>query len=448
MGFFTALSMNAGCTSGQTSSSQTSATGSKTVASTSTKLAVIPDLHKPVAVDNASTAKGTFYIEFSKKGNSAAYIAKVDDKKVVVFNGVPGKPYSNIFNLRLSPDGLRIAYVAAKLGKQCMVVDGIEGSLYEDISPPVFSFDSRHVAYKFMYAENYYIAVDRKRSAAFKNLNDEPQFSADSQKIAFVDIGNEKKPFRIFVSDLEFKMITTFESCGDQILFNSDRYGFASVCTRDDKKQVAEFTFEPVSKVKESALYDSVTYLSYSKDGKSLAYVADKAGLTYLVLDGREEQAPKTALLANPVVLPDNNSISIITGGPDRVTIHQAFNSAVCKENLYETIEDLVYDKTGRNHAYSAFKSDKWRIVVNGKEGPLFDRIIGPMFSPDGTRVVYRARQDDKRFVVVADLNGTTIHQHEKYELVYPPVFTADGGSVAYGTKDGKEIWWKVEKLK
>jgi hypothetical protein len=31
---------------------------------------------------------------------------------------------------------------------------------------------------------------------------------------------------------------------------------------------------------------------------------------------------------------------------------------------------------------------------------------------------------------------------------VYPPVFTADGGSVAYGTKDGKEIWWKVEKLK
>ena len=52
---------------------------------------------------------------------------------------------------------------------------------------------------------------------------------------------------------------------------------------------------------------------------------------------------------------------------------------------------------------------------------------------------MYRARKDGKRFVVVADADGKLLSRHPAYEMVFPTVFTADGGSVAYGVKDGQK---------
>jgi Tol biopolymer transport system component len=86
-------------------------------------------------------------------------------------------------------------------------------------------------------------------------------------------------------------------------------------------------------------------------------------------------------------------------------------------------------------------------VVVNGKEGPSFEMVVSPMFSPDGTKLVYRAREGGKRFVVVADADGRVIRRQPEYEMVFSTVFTEDGSSVAYGAKNGNELWWKVEKL-
>ena len=86
-------------------------------------------------------------------------------------------------------------------------------------------------------------------------------------------------------------------------------------------------------------------------------------------------------------------------------------------------------------------------MVANGQAGPAFDRAVAPRFSPDGRFLVYRARQDGKRFVVVADATGKTIRQHPAYEQVFPVQFTADGKSVAYGVKDGLRLRWIVEPL-
>lgn len=73
---------------------------------------------------------------------------------------------------------------------------------------------------------------------------------------------------------------------------------------------------------------------------------------------------------------------------------------------------------------------------------------VGPQFSPDGARQIYRARKDGKRFVVVADANGTTIDQQPDYDMGWQPVITTDGKSIAYCVKIGKELWWKVEPVK
>ena len=85
-------------------------------------------------------------------------------------------------------------------------------------------------------------------------------------------------------------------------------------------------------------------------------------------------------------------------------------------------------------------KGQDWFVVVNGKEGPAFDRVVLPVFSPDGKLLVYRARKEGKRFLVVADTAGKTIKQLPAYEQVFQPVFTGDGKSVAYGVKDGNKL--------
>jgi len=85
--------------------------------------------------------------------------------------------------------------------------------------------------------------------------------------------------------------------------------------------------------------------------------------------------------------------------------------------------------------------------VVNGNEGPSFDKVLPPMFSPDGSYVVGRVKMGGSRFIVVLNLKGEVVRQLPSYEFVSEPVFTADGKSVAYGVMDGKKLIWKVDKL-
>jgi hypothetical protein len=83
--------------------------------------------------------------------------------------------------------------------------------------------------------------------------------------------------------------------------------------------------------------------------------------------------------------------------------------------------------------------------VLNGKEGPPFDRVVSPVFSRDGRLLAYRARKDGRRFAVVADAGGGGISLHPAHEQVFPVLFTEDGKSIAYGAKDGERIAWSVE---
>lgn len=423
-------------------------------------LATISDQDAPHIVDTATADKRTFYVDFSRSGGGAAYIANVAGTLHVVHNGRAGKPYQTIDNVRLSPDGLRVAYVVPCNGKQSLVADGSEGPLFDDIGAPVFSPDSRHIAYKARSGGQLHIVVDGKISDGYRVFNGAPVFNADSTKIAYSEGADENQPARLIVSDFSFKNKSIRESCGDQLVTNSENTRIAAVCVNNGRQRVIGLSFVQPQKVTEEPLYDSISHLTYAKDGITLSYAAEKGGASFLIFNNREEALPqKTVLAANPVVRPDKHGISVIlsavaenpqrNGPSGKAFLYQVVNGAGTKGIEYDIAEDLVFNTDGSLHAYAALKEKKWRIVANGIDGPLFDRVVGPMFSPDGKLLVYRARQEGKRFVVVATAeNGKIIRQHRSFELVFSPVFIADGGSVAYGVKDGKELWWKVEKVK
>ncbi len=429
--------------------SQQSAAGID-VSAKSTLLATISEKEKPQSVGSshfASTTPLSFYVDFSRTGTAVVYIAEQDGKTRVVHNGVAGKLYQAISNVRISPDGQRVAYVAHFNDKSRLVIDGREGPSYDDIGPPVFSPDSRHIACKVQAGSLLHIVVDGQISDGYRRFNGAPVFSSDSKKIAHAEGAEEQRRARLVVSELDLKSSHVMESCGDQMVTSVDTNMIAAVCTSNGKASVVEFSFDDPQKIVEGHRYDGISNLTFAKNGFGLSYAAVKKGAAYLILNGREEKLPHAALVADPVIRPDKKGAGVIMGDAENVFLHQAFHKGETKENNYVMIEDLVYNKDGTAHAYAALKNNRWRIVVNGNEGPLFDKVVGPVFSPDGKKLVYRARNDGRRFVVIADTAGRTVLQHPAYEQVFQPVFTADGKSVAYGVKDGRKLIWKVEKL-
>jgi hypothetical protein len=183
-------------------------------------------------------------------------------------------------------------------------------------------------------------------------------------------------------------------------------------------------------------------------NGGSLAYLAERSGQRFIVLDGKGAALPDGASPSGaPVIRPGGGVGVLVTSVDGRAFLHEAFAGGEGPaSSRHDEAADLAYGAGGAT-AYAARRGDAWFVVANGTEGPALDRVVSPAFSPDGKLLVYRARKDGKRFVVIADRKGETVRQLPPYEQVFPVRFDADGKSIAYGVKDGPRLLWLVEPL-
>lgn len=452
---FTVLISSAGCNR-ETQKAQVVPEPVSEVAATTTHLATIADDEKPVNSRSSyghgggSAGKGAtslFTVVFSERGGGAAYSAEKDGKSYVVHNGKAGNLYQSIGAIVLSPDGKRIAYSAQVDGSWRMVTDGKDGRGFDQINEPAFSPDGRHIVYVARSGEQWHIVVDNTMSQGKKAHYGDPVFSSDSLKIAYIVHTDGDQKTRFVVRDLASKKQSQKEVSGALMVVNKDRTMIATVTESDKKQSMIQISLNQPDAVVEGAQYDAISHLAFGADGASVSYIAERGGKRFVILNGKEERLPDGDPAGPPVVRPDNKGVGIIMASKDGTFLHEAFSRVGGKKERYDEAADLVYGKDSSMHAYAARKGNNWFIVVNGREGPVFDRVVSPLFSPDGTLLAYRARKDGKRFVVVADAAGNVLRHHPAYEQVFPPVFTADGKSVAYGVKDGNKLIWKVEKL-
>lgn len=402
---------------------------------------------------NSQPVRNITQLEFNALGNGIFYIAEEAGKFHVVHNGKAGTPYTNILTPTLSPDGQRVAYQAYVEDKLRMVVDGREGEVADELEIPFFSPDSRHVAYQAKIAGRWNFVVDGRTYPGFLTQHNQFGFSADSSQIAYVDSVDEHAKPRLVVTDLRFKRQLVRESTGAIMVISEDKTRIAATSEVGNKQRVVELSFAKPESVKEGPLYDSIKQLVISADGASVAYLAEKGGARVVVLNGQEKPFPAGDLVGSLVLRPGNKGLGFLTASTGTCTLHQPFSNDGILKRQYDEVGELAYSSDGGGYVYLGRKETPGRkgrsifLVVNGKEGPKFDKIIKPVFSPDGQRVAYRVRQDGKRFMVVSDLNGKVIRQCPDYEMVFPPVFSADGKLLAYGAKDGAKLIWKVEKL-
>lgn len=386
-------------------------------------------------------------IVFSQYGHSVGYIAAKGDTQQVMHNNVEGFETSEVGHLKLSADGKHSAYDYMQGGTRIMVFDGVRGKVYDDVWEPVISQDGLHVAYVARLGTKRYIVVDKKVSPEYRSISGNPVFSGDSTKIAYTVNDVEKKNAIVVVSDRDFLSLHVKEPCVGELVANAAKDRIAVIAKVGDKLQVIDFPFAQPEKVNRGPLYDAIDKLAFAGDGRSLVYVGAKGSRKYLVLNGSEAPLPEGEMREPPVVALPQTGAGVIISSEKGHYLHEAFNGRPVQHKVYSEAAYLTYSRDGRQHAYCARMKKNVFMVVNGHEGPLFDIVVTPVFTPDGTKLIYKARKDGKRFVVVSDLEGKVLRQHPGYEMVYDIQFTADGQSVAYGVKDGKQLWWKVVKL-
>lgn len=424
------------------------------IADKTTILATIIDAGIPKSVDPSlsmglhSPQAAAVQPIFSTHGGGAAYSAEKDDKVYVVHNNRAGKLYDAVGAIALSPDGRRIAYGALVAGKWHMVIDGIEGAAFSTVKSPVYSPDGGHLAYQAMSGEKWYLVIDTNVNAGTNTRFLDHQFSSDSTKIAYLDNSDVTNYGRLVISDLLFTRQTIIGLRATRLIVSHAEAKAAAITFRDNKQQIVECSFDRPDVIKAGPQYTTIHSPSFSLDGAALAYSADHDGKRFMVLDDREEALPDGWILAGePVVHPDRKKVGAIFSANGQVFFYVSFLDSGQKENSYDEADGLVFNNDGSKHAYAARKGNRWFIVVNGVEGAEFDRVISPKFSPNGKYLVYRARKDGKRFVVIANKTGKIIRKHPAYEQIFEVEFTSDGKSVAYGVKDGQNLVWRVETL-
>lgn len=412
--------------------------------------AVLAELPADGTQSDATPADGAEFV-FAARGGGVAYLAGAEGRYRVVHNGRAGAPYAAIGTVVLSPDGRRCAYPALTDGKWRMVLDGKQGPSFGELGTPAFSPDGLHLAYQASTGDSWHLVVDGTvdRGSPTQLLTHE---FVGSSRVVLVSEIDDQGCGKLVVTDLALEKRTIVDARVCSVVLDADRSRVAAVGASGDGRQVLTFAADRPDLATRGPEQEAIDKLTFGPDGVSLAYVAERSGKRLVVLGEKVEPLPPGELVGSGhggslVVRPDGSGAGALMASEGSVVLQQFFLPGAPPEAAHEEAESLVYGGDGRLHAYAARRGERWFVVANGKEGPAFDRVVSPSFSPDGKYLVYRARQEGKRFVVIADPSGKTIRQLPAFEQVFPVRFTADGKSIAYGVKDGRRLEWKVEPL-
>lgn len=429
-----------GCRCGGSREPRAPAGGAPSVMAVTSVLAALPDGPQAPGPEHAFV--------FAERGGGVAWVVEEGGRSRVFHDGRAGEAYETVGSVALDPGGRRIAHGALVEGKWRMVVDGKAGAAFDAVETPLFSPDGAHVAYVARAGELWHVVVDGVKDGGARGTYQLHGFSGDSARIAFVEMLGGDGFGTLLVSDLALRERTVVSGRVKEVVRSSDGTALAAVGDREGGQSAMVVSFARPEEKQWGPTYDAVYSLTFGPTGRSIAYLAERAGGMFAVVEGREAPlSPGDSPVSLPRIRPDGRGLGIVVVAEGAVLLREFLDGGARAEPPYNEIEWLVYGGTDGSHAYAARKGEKWHLVVNGKEGPPFDRVVTPVFSPDGRFVVYRARQDGKRFVVVADGEGKTVRQHPPYEQVHSVTFTADGKSIAYGVKDGRALAWKVEPL-
>lgn len=216
-----------------------------------------------------------------------------------------------------------------------------------------FSPDSRHLAYEARSGRNWVMTLDEKEGKIYEDIGP-PEFSPDSSHLAYV--------------------------------------------ARQGDKQFV------VTDEKEGKKYNIINSTpTFSADGKHLAYSAKESDGQFAIIDGKEGKK-YGELLVNLTIF-RTDSKQVVNKAVGEKEYKEEINKWKAAGRVRKTdMRAVAFSPDGSRTAYAVRGEGKEFVVIDGKEGTKYEKIILlPIFSPDGKFVVYAARDKNKEFIVIND---------------------------------------------
>jgi hypothetical protein len=166
--------------------------------------------------------------------------------------------------------------------------------------------------------------------------------------------------------------------------------------------------------------------ISFSPDGRRLAWVGQRAGLSYLFLDDRTYGG--FSLIGRPTFSGDSRRFAFVAarGRSLRATVDGE------QQPQFEEIVELAFSEDGERVGYFGLRNHRWHAVVDGQVGPPFELLASLRFG--GGRAAYLAKEGDRWHLMV---DGARVATHD--EIAHRTLcFT--GSEPRYAARDGA-VW-------
>ena len=313
----------------------------------------------------------------------------------VIVDGKREEPHFYVTGFCFGADGHH-AYLAYDAeGGNTLVVDGIPQHEFPSYDSMAWSPDGKTLAFVAQNAGRWYVVQGGKRSEPFDGVK-ELTWSPDGRTLVF-------------------SAAISKDWC----------------CVVNGKKAEA---------------FDDVKELSFSPDGKTLAYCAAE-GEWMLVVGG--EKGSRYQPLGRPVFSRDGKAWAFaanIEGKEAIVVNRENRNKPGHREeevgDTFDAVRELAMNAEGSRVAYVVDKGSRKYLVLGGKPTLKFSLIDRISFGPDDKTVAYRAGHYGKQFVIAGETRS-----QEFDDIVSGPVWSPDGKKIAFTARNGLELWSRVLDL-
>jgi dipeptidyl aminopeptidase/acylaminoacyl peptidase len=307
----------------------------------------------------------------------------------------------------------------------------------------------------------------------------EPQYiknirlSPSGEKVAFA-YGRSSSNFSSFALAINKQQYTSEFLDISSPAFSPDNADIAYACSYVKKEtkpggaayvsQKLMFNKKVISDYPEGNTTTAIASLTFSPDGKRLAYVLRE--------NPEMIRRPARVEINGTCVSPDrdydlvklsqfstdNKKLAFAARKKNTWNVYLWLNTGgnqfVIRSSAdYSNVSTPVFSPDGSRLAYGAESKGKWSLVVqdltavepanaNGNIGIeqkryeelKFTEIDSPAFSPDGTQIAYRAKKGSKWFTMIDDTKKSA-----EYDYVGAPVFSKDGLQIGYQAQAGKK---------
>ena len=410
---------------------------------------------KPPPPQEEGSSVGNHGILFFASDQWLAYIRVNGEHESVVTRFPDGRveeseTWDSVANLAIGADGRTLTYVGTRDGHSSFVVNGEPGPAYANIDSyirTVFSEDGRHWAYVATRNDDRMVVVHDGIADPFEvSYSVRPFFGPKSGKLVYlahriesydplksksfvVVDGKPGKAFGQVVGPIQLKpdtdepiYIASFEPQENRFLVVGEREGKA---------------------------YGSVSAPRISKDGKTIAYVADLDRKSFVVINGREFGPYLCCIGDSGLAMdPDGRRIAYPAGEPassGRKTAYRLVVNGVPSTQTYEQIENVVLSRPGSPRSRVAFTTVRgpWNDSSNAI---VVDGVIGAEYK--ATRDLGFTANGD--FFYVAEEDGTAFPVHERevgprFDEIKDFTVSEDGKRIAFnGIRNGKAhlVYW------